>query len=126
MNRKNKMKLILVTITSLLFITSASVAGETHSQGHDQHHTEHSSTHGHNAGHAEKEHHMTLAGEPGDASHITRTIEVRMLEADDGKMLFEPAVINISKGETIRFSVENTGEFEHEFVLDEHARKICS
>ncbi len=57
-------------------------------------------------------------GKPGKAANVTRTIHVSMVETDDGKMLFEPARIEIKKGETVRFELGNTGEVDHEFVMD--------
>ena len=65
-------------------------------------------------------------GEPGDPSAPARTIEVSMREGD-GKMLFEPDVVTVAKGEQVRFHLKNDGELDHEFFLgtpeeiDEHA-----
>jgi uncharacterized cupredoxin-like copper-binding protein len=47
-------------------------------------------------------------------------------------MLFEPARIEVKKGEQIRFRLENIGELEHEFLLgtqneiEEHAEMMKS
>ena len=41
-----------------------------------------------------------------------------MIETDDGDMIFEPKALEIKAGETLRFAITNTGELEHEFVLD--------
>tara|TARA_R110002020_G_scaffold266483_32_gene481460 strand:- start:5494 stop:5979 length:486 start_codon:yes stop_codon:yes gene_type:complete len=57
-------------------------------------------------------------GRPGAAADATRTIRVRMDETDVGMMVFEPSEIEIRRGETIRFEVTNSGELEHEFVMD--------
>ena len=70
---------------------------------------------GHSGGHAQ---HMAV-GEPGDASHVDRTVEVRMFETDNGEMLFEPSSLDVRRGETIRFALANDGALEHEFVLDD-------
>ena len=65
-------------------------------------------------------------GEPGDPGKPSREIVVRMNEAD-GRMLFEPARIEIRTGEQIKFRLENVGVLEHEFLLgtqheiEEHA-----
>lgn len=72
-----------------------------------------------------------LAGGRGDHSHDAmevgipaqrgtedRTIEVRMYETEDGEMLFEPRELTFRTGETVRFVIKNTGENDHEFVLD--------
>jgi|UPI0004BB2B25 uncharacterized cupredoxin-like copper-binding protein len=69
---------------------------------------------GHSGGH-----HDMAVGEPGDAAKATRTINVTMFESDDGKMLFQPNAFEVKKGQTIRFSILNKGEIDHEFVLDE-------
>lgn len=80
------------------------------------------SDHGGHAGH----NHELAYGEPGDPQKPSRNIVVRMLEAD-GKMLFEPALIEVGVGEQIRFQLQNAGVLDHEFLLgteeeiDEHA-----
>lgn len=58
------------------------------------------------------------AGKPGDAGHVDRTVEVSMIETDDGEMLFEPRNLRFAEGETVRLVITNDGEQEHEFVLD--------
>ena len=58
-------------------------------------------------GHGEK------LGVPGDASKVSRTVEIRM--GDD--MRFRPAGITVKRGETIRFVVKNDGRLKHEMVL---------
>ncbi len=67
-------------------------------------------------------HHDLVVGEPGKAANVTKTIKVEMSETDDGKMLFSPNAVTVAKGDTIRFALVNTGEGDHEFVLDEHAK----
>lgn len=62
-------------------------------------------------------------GIAGDARAVTRTIEIRMLDA----MRFVPDRIELRQGETVRFIHRNDGAVMHEFVLgtrqvlDEHA-----
>jgi uncharacterized cupredoxin-like copper-binding protein len=56
------------------------------------------------------------AGEPGDPSKPARVVEVRMFEGS-GKMGFEPARIEVRRGEQIRFVLANDGEEDHEFML---------
>ncbi len=51
-------------------------------------------------------------GTPGEAHHVSRTIEVRM-----GEMFFDPKSIDVAPGETIRFVVINEGDVVHEFNL---------
>ncbi len=58
--------------------------------------------------------HAADLGEPGDPkARNIRTIEIAMTD----QMRFKPAQINISKGQTVKFVVKNTGEVKHEFVL---------
>jgi uncharacterized cupredoxin-like copper-binding protein len=52
-------------------------------------------------------------GEPAQASHATRTVEVTTLDT----MTFEPSRIDVAAGETVTFSVTNTGQDVHEFTL---------
>ena len=62
-------------------------------------------------------------GIAGDATAVTRTIEIRMSD----KMRFTPDLIEVREGETIRLTHRNDGKILHEFVLgtkkelDEHA-----
>lgn len=91
------MKSIIASFTLALLATSVAFAGGTHSGGHDD---------------------KKGAGKPGVASDVTRTVEVKMYETDDGEMLYDPKSIAVKQGETIRFAIVNAGENEHEFVLD--------
>lgn len=97
--------LFVVPAFAFLSATSALASGS-HSGGHDD---------------AAQSNHMAV-GEAGKASAVTRTIKVEMLETEDGKMIFKPDHLALKQGETIRFSIVNTGELEHEFVLDNKAR----
>ncbi len=99
--------LFVVPAFAVLSATAALAAGS------------HSGGHGHDD--ASKGSHMAV-GEAGKASEVTRTIEVEMLEAEDGKMIFKPDRLALKQGETVRFSIVNAGELEHEFVLDNKAR----
>ncbi len=54
----------------------------------------------------------TAIGRPGDAHHVSRTIEVRM-----GEMFFEPSSVTTEPGETIRFVIVNESASVHEFNL---------
>ena len=64
---------------------------------------------------------MMAVGQPGNAADADRTIDIVMLEKEDGSMVFEPALLNMKKGETVRFQITNKGEVDHEFVVDEVA-----
>jgi len=55
-------------------------------------------------------------GEPGDPKKLARVVEVVMKETE-GAMLFVPDHISVKKGEQVRFSMQNHGESDHEFVL---------
>jgi uncharacterized cupredoxin-like copper-binding protein len=66
--------------------------------------------------HEGHQHAAFSAGEPGDPKKPARTVKVRMLEGS-GKMSFEPARIQVRRGEQIRFIVQNDGEEDHEFIL---------
>ncbi|MFK0166453.1 plastocyanin/azurin family copper-binding protein [Rhizobium sp. NPDC090279] len=68
----------------------------------------------HAGGHDEK----LAVGEPGDKSKVTQTIRVTMKETEDGRMLFQPAVIKVRKGQTVKIVLSNAGQSDHEFVLD--------
>ena len=98
------MKYLLTITTALLLSTTLSYATGSHDGGHD-----------------DKPAKMA-AGKPGEASAVTRTVEVKMYETDDGKMLFEPSALSVKQGEVIRFAITNAGENEHEFVLDSYEK----
>jgi uncharacterized cupredoxin-like copper-binding protein len=70
------------------------------------------------------------AGEPGDARHAARAVEVTATD-EGGRMTFAPARLDVAKGEQVRFNVRNAGALEHEFVIGdrsenaEHARMMA-
>ena len=55
---------------------------------------------------------MKMIGEKGKLSEVNRTIEIKMYDN-----YFEPNEIIIKKGETIKFIINNYGEFVHEFNI---------
>lgn len=68
--------------------------------------------------HGDGQGHAAMAiGAPAEGA-ADRTIEIRMSEREDGAMIFEPAALNVSAGETVRLKITNDGETEHEFVMD--------
>jgi uncharacterized cupredoxin-like copper-binding protein len=69
-------------------------------------------------GHGHHSHRTFAAGSPGDPSKASRTIEITMKEAEGGKMLYEPARLEVKRGEQIRFVLKNVGQVDHEFMLD--------
>lgn len=52
-------------------------------------------------------------GQPGQASQVTRTIQVDMFDS----MQFSPTSDSVKAGETIKFVLNNRGQVKHEFVL---------
>lgn len=66
----------------------------------------HGSSHGH--GHGGK--HAGATGQPGEASEVTRTIEVVMHDS-----YYDPKAISVESGETVRVVVKNAGQLVHEF-----------
>ncbi|GAH31359.1 unnamed protein product, partial [marine sediment metagenome] len=57
-------------------------------------------------------HESFSAGEPGDPAKPSRTIEVVMTE-----MAFAPELIEVKRGEQVRFVIRNSGKEDHEFML---------
>lgn len=55
----------------------------------------------------------TAFGMPGEAAHVSRTIEVQAAD----NMRYTPASITARRGETVKFVLKNTGHLPHEFVL---------
>lgn len=56
--------------------------------------------------------HKSPIGEKGDASAVTRTVKVNMVDN-----FYEPEVIEVKEGETVRFEIVNNGELVHEFNI---------
>jgi putative spermidine/putrescine transport system substrate-binding protein len=54
-------------------------------------------------------------GQPGSAGEVSRTVSMTMSDA----MRFTPDRIEVHKGETIRFVLQNEGRLRHELVLGE-------
>jgi uncharacterized cupredoxin-like copper-binding protein len=65
---------------------------------------------------AHEDHGRFSAGQPGDPRKPARVVKVTMFEGSE-KMGFEPARIEVRKGEQVRFVLRNDGEEDHEFVL---------
>lgn len=89
-------KTLLTTLTALstTLVASAALAAGSHAGGH------HGDT-------------SSAIGQPGQASQVTRTVNVDMSDA----MRFTPAHIKVKRGETIRFVVKNSGQLKHEMVF---------
>ena len=64
-------------------------------------------------GRAHEDHGHFSAGEPGDPKKPARVVKVKMFE-DGKKMLYEPSLIEVRRGEQVRFVLENSGDEDHE------------
>jgi uncharacterized cupredoxin-like copper-binding protein len=56
-------------------------------------------------------------GQPGDPMSVDRTVDIRLLAS----LAFDPSVLEVRSGQTIRFRVTNAGTVDHEFVLGDEA-----
>jgi uncharacterized cupredoxin-like copper-binding protein len=61
-------------------------------------------------------HESFSAGVPGDPKKPARTVQVTMAEGN-GKMTYDPAKIEVRRGEQIHFVISNVGVLPHEFML---------
>ena len=55
---------------------------------------------------------MNMIGEKGDPNKIDRVVNIKMYDN-----YYEPNVVKIKKGETIKFIVQNLGEMVHEYNI---------
>jgi len=55
---------------------------------------------------------MNMVGEKGDPNKIDRVVNIKMYDN-----YYEPNIIKIKKGETIKFVVENLGDLVHEYNI---------
>ena len=55
---------------------------------------------------------MNMIGEKGDPNKVDRVVNIKMYDN-----YYEPNVVKIKKGETIKFIVENLGELVHEYNI---------
>jgi len=90
---------LTILFPALLALASPALASGTHDGGHDA---------------------MMAIGKAGEAAKVKRTVTITMLENEDGEMLFEPALLKVKAGETVRMMFVNKGETDHEFVMDGH------
>jgi uncharacterized cupredoxin-like copper-binding protein len=56
-------------------------------------------------------------GTPGDPASADRVVEIRMTD----QLTFDPASLDVTQGETVKFIVTNEGQAPHEFVLGKQA-----
>ena len=95
MNRNHIVAAGLIASTTFMLVGGAPLPGIAH-EGHD--------------------HAQFSAGEPGDPKKPARVIKVTMRE-DGNKKFFEPARIEVRRGEQIHFTLQNEGTGPHEFAL---------
>ena len=55
---------------------------------------------------------MNMVGEKGDPNKIDRVVNIKMYDN-----YYEPNIVKIKKGETIKFVVENLGDLVHEYNI---------
>ena len=55
---------------------------------------------------------MNMIGEEGDPNKIDRVVNIKMYDN-----YYEPNIVKIKKGETIKFIVQNLGEMVHEYNI---------
>ena len=55
---------------------------------------------------------MNMIGEKGDPNKIDRVVNIKMYDN-----YYEPNLVKIKKGETIKFIIENLGEMVHEYNI---------
>lgn len=108
-----------LTAGLLIFSTNAIAGsgqkGHSHGQGHSMAAEKPGAHSAHQGGHHGGGHHAamnTAVGEKGDPAAVTRTLHITMLDNS-----YTPKTITVSKGETVRFIIENKGELVHEFNI---------
>jgi uncharacterized cupredoxin-like copper-binding protein len=74
----------------------------------------------HTGGHDDKGAKKSESGYPGKASEATRTITIEMFDT-----YYEPKVLDLKEGETVRFVVVNKGELVHEFNIGTKASHMA-
>lgn len=104
------MKKFLITASAAMFaVGSFAHAGEDHAASSAKAGAKAADGHAHSHGHGDAD----TVGVAGQAAKVTRTVAVDMTDS----MRFTPASISAKQGETIRFTVKNSGKVKHEFVL---------
>ena len=59
-------------------------------------------------------------GEPGNPSQVDRVISISMAE-----MSFDPNLLDVKIGETIRFAVTNRSEVDHDFTIGDAVTQLA-
>lgn len=101
------MKKLLITASAALFAVGSFAHGdEVHAASPTKAGAKAADGHAHS-------HDSDAIGVAGQSAKVTRTVTVDMTDT----MRFTPASISAKQGETIRFTVKNSGQVKHEFVL---------
>jgi uncharacterized cupredoxin-like copper-binding protein len=66
----------------------------------------------------------TAWGRPGDPRANMRVFEIDIRELHDGRMWFDPYLLNVRLGEQVRIVVRNTGDFPHSVVIATEAEVL--
>ena len=99
----NHRKMMLMLVSGTLSLAAVAVsAAPGHSGGH-----------GHDDKKGAYDGHAAALGEPGDPKANARVINVNMTD----EMRFSPATVMVSRGETVKFVVKNSGQLKHEMTL---------
>jgi len=99
----NHRKMMLMLVSGTLSLAAVAVsAAPGHSGGH-----------GHNDKKEAYDGHAAALGEPGDPKANARVINVNMTD----EMRFSPATVMVSRGETVKFVIKNSGQLKHEMTL---------
>ncbi|SDW14507.1 Uncharacterized copper-binding protein, cupredoxin-like subfamily [Marinobacter mobilis] len=97
------MSLKVLVSAAVLSVSAGAYAAGSHSGGHHAGEGDHASDGHHSAGN------IGRAGNPED---VTRTIDITMYDN-----YYEPEVIDVNQGETVRFRITNQGALVHEFNI---------
>ena len=104
------MKKFVITASAALFAVGSFAHGdEDHAASAAKAGAKTGDGHVHSHGHGDAD----AIGVAGQAAKVTRTVSVDMTDA----MRFTPTSISAKQGETLRFTVKNSGQVKHEFVL---------
>jgi len=104
----SKAPLALASLSFVVLLSACSFGDHSDGEGHghgDDHHG------------GDEGHHESMAGVPGSADDVTRTVSVDMSDS----MAYTPSELTVEAGETIHFKVTNSGQLVHEFVLGAEA-----
>jgi uncharacterized cupredoxin-like copper-binding protein len=67
-------------------------------------------------------------GQPADAADADRTVDI----STGNELVFDPAEVTVTRGETVTFVITNDGDLMHDFVIgneaaqDQHAEEMAA